>query len=220
MNIILDAGGVLFYIDAWRNTIYKRILKSEGYEVDKIDKAIEGLKAFDRTYFETDVIRTWEDEKAWLTSRAYFLAMAVDPCHPVLADKLFMLAFDSFQYKIYEETYEVLDALKQAGHQLYVLSNATASLDWAFDYLALRPYFEAVFISAYIGLEKPNPMIFREALNLIQDQAQNCLFVDDKLNHVEVAEKCGIKAMHLDRSAGMTLHDFKAFVDKMSLIKV
>ncbi|MBF4691981.1 HAD family hydrolase [Fusibacter ferrireducens] len=211
-TIIFDAGGVLFQIKAFRNSIVNRVLLSMGYDQTKIDIALERAKEIDNIYCnEADKIVSWSDEKEWLTQRYSKIVESIDPGNFELRDKLFLLAFDTFQYELYDETVDVLERLKMQ-YNLVVLSNATASLDWAFDLLDLRKYFSEVIISSYEKCAKPDPKLFEITLNKIKKQGHECLFIDDKVENVNTANELGILGFHLDRKHGATLRDFETML--------
>ncbi|MBN2899874.1 MAG: HAD-IA family hydrolase [Clostridia bacterium] len=212
-TIIFDAGGVLFYINEYRNTVMTRILKSLGYEEKLIQEALETGKAFDAHYYRIygDIV-TWQDEKKWLKLRSDVIANAVDVNNEDLADRLSVLAFDTFQYQLFEETEKVLERLQQ-DYKLCVLSNATASLDWAFDYLDIRKYFDEVIISAYEQCAKPDQKLYHIALDRLGKSSHQCLFIDDKLENVEAARDLGMRSFHLIRQEGETLEDFVSFIE-------
>ncbi len=218
MNVILDAGGVLFNIAEFRNTIIRRVLSSSGFNNEVIDVGLSELKCFDKGYFESNKISDWDSEKKWLLARIECIVSNIDPGNNVLRDKLYMLAFDSFQYHLYDETVKCLEKLKK-GHDLYILSNATATLDWAFDYLDIRRFFKGIVISSYVGYEKPDQRIYEHILNVIGMSSESCVFVDDRIENIDVAENCGIKSFHLDRKSGMTLYDFEVFVKEQDNVK-
>lgn len=213
-TIIFDAGGVLFYINEYRNPIIKRILLSLGYEEVLIDNAIKFVKEFDIKYFNDNKdICTWEDEKKWLEKRSSVVANKVDYGNLELADRLKYLSFDTFQYQLFDETIEVLNRLK-SKYKLCVLSNATASLDWAFDNLDIRSYFDEVIISSYEGYAKPNEKLYKIALDKIGKKSNQCVFIDDKIENIVSANKLGIESYHLDRSKNKTLLDFENYLSE------
>ncbi len=216
-TIIFDAGGVLFQIKEFRNSIVNRVLLSMKYDQTKIDLALEKAKEIDRLYCsEADKITSWSDEKEWLTRRYSKIVEIVDPGNFELRDKLFLLTFDTFQYELYDETIEVLERLKKQ-YNLVVLSNATASLDWSFDLLDLRKYFSEVVISSYERCIKPDLKLFEITLDRINKQGERCVFIDDKIENVNAATELGILGFHLDRKLGMTLSDFENALPHMAI---
>lgn len=208
-TIIFDAGGVLFYINEFRNSIVNRVLLSLGYEKNKISLALEKAKEID-SYYCSDIskITSWVDEKQWLLKRYKIITETVDPGNNELRDKLSFLAFDTFQYTLFDETIEVLERLKNQ-YNLIVLSNATASLDWAFDFMDIRKFFSEIVISSYEKCVKPNRKIYEITLNRINKTANECIFIDDKVENVEMANEIGILGFHLDRKNGMNLYSFE-----------
>ncbi|EJU9841360.1 HAD family hydrolase [Vibrio parahaemolyticus] len=126
----------------------------------------------------------------------------------LLAEQLFHVALDTHQYQLYSETVEVLERLREK-YRLFVLSNATATLDWAFDSLGLRQYFEQIMISSYVGSEKPNREIYVHALSSFALIPSSTMFIDDKIENVVAAQACGIQAYHLQRNKGESLSSFE-----------
>ena len=113
-TIIFDAGGVLIYINEKRNDVFERILQSSGYEKENIEKSISELNRIDKVYFENhNEIINWKDEKDWWEYRCSNLARLIDPISEDLKDKLFILGLDTFQYRLYDETIEILENFKR-----------------------------------------------------------------------------------------------------------
>lgn len=84
-------------------------------------------------------------------------------------------------------------------YKLGVISNAYPSMDWVFDNLNIRKYFDSITISAFVGECKPNENIYKIALNSLNVNAEECIFIDDKIINVETAEILGFRGIHLDR---------------------
>src|SRR5208337_750841 len=62
------------------------------------------------------------------------------------------------------ETPGYLASLKQQGYFLGVISNSVGTMEDQLKHEGLRDYFQAVFDSALVGVEKPHPEIFQLAL--------------------------------------------------------
>lgn len=206
-SIIFDAGGVLMFIKEFRSSIIKRVLLAKGFDITLIDRALVDLQTFDQEFFANSKIVDWSDEKQWLQERALRVSNFVSGDN-LLAEQLFHVALDTHQYELYSETVEVLERLREK-YRLFVLSNATATLDWAFDSLGIRQYFEQVMISSYVGSEKPNREIYVHALSSFSLNPSSTMFIDDKFENVVAAQACGIKAYHLQRDNGESLSSFE-----------
>ena len=207
-TIIFDAGGVLIYINEKRNDVFERILLSSGYKKENIEKSLLELRRLDGEYFENhNEIINWKDEKDWWEYRCSSLARLIDPTSEDLKDKLFILGLDTFQYRLYDETIEILENLKEK-YELAILSNATASLDWCFDALDIRKYFNEIVISSYEECSKPGEDIYLRILRKMNKNPEDCIFIDDKKENIDTAEKIGMKAYLLKREKGENLHTF------------
>lgn len=55
--------------------------------------------------------------------------------------------------------------------------------------------FEAIVLSCKVGFRKPDPKIYKIVLKKLKLPANNCLFVDDKLENVKAARKLGMKGI-------------------------
>lgn len=209
-SIIFDAGGVLIFIKEFRSSIIKRTLQSKGYDITLIDRALADVQIFDQEYFTKSKIVDWNEEKQWLQERSIRISNFVNGDN-LLAEQLFHVALDTHQYQLYSDTLEVLKQLRKK-YRLFVLSNATATLDWAFDSLGIRQYFEQVMISSYVGLEKPDLQIYVHALSSFSLHPSSTMFIDDNVENVVAAKACGMQAFHLQRDKGDSLSSFQEFL--------
>ncbi|MEV4693453.1 HAD family hydrolase [Micromonospora echinospora] len=76
-------------------------------------------------------------------------------------------------------TLEVLDALRERGHRLALISNATSETAeaWAAGPLARR--FDVAVFSCAVGLAKPDPAIYRTATERLGVAPAECVYVGD-----------------------------------------
>nr|WP_273990345.1 HAD-IA family hydrolase [Vibrio parahaemolyticus] len=195
------------FIKEFRSLIIKRVLLAKGYDIALIDRALSDLQIFDQQFFAKYKIVDWSDEKQWLQERSIRISNFVNGDN-LLAEQLFHIALDTHQYQLYSETLEVLERLREK-YRLFVLSNATATLDWAFDSLGIRQYFDKIMISSYVGSEKPNRETYVHALSSFALNPSSTMFIDDKIENVVAAQACGIQAYHLQRNKGESLSSFE-----------
>jgi HAD superfamily hydrolase (TIGR01509 family) len=95
-------------------------------------------------------------------------------------------------------TAEALDRLRAAGLRLGVVSNSDGRVEEALTAAGIRDRFELVLDSALVGVEKPDPAIFRAALTALGVAPEEALYVGD-LYDVDVvgARAAGMEAMLL-----------------------
>jgi putative hydrolase of the HAD superfamily len=101
---------------------------------------------------------------------------------------------------------EVVPALKRlraAGLKTAVVSNANGTVCDHFERLGLAAYFDQILDSRVEGVEKPNPMIFRRALERLRADPERSVHLGD-LYYVDVvgARAAGVNAVLLD-AAGL-----------------
>ena len=89
--------------------------------------------------------------------------------------------------------------LGEAGYRLVVVSNADGTVEAGLEACGLRDAFEAVIDSHVVGYEKPDPRIFRHALDVAGAAPETTLHVGD-IYHVDVlgAREAGLHALLLD----------------------
>ena len=96
-------------------------------------------------------------------------------------------------------TVEILHKLKNKNYRLIALTNWSAE---TFP-VAIRKYkflelFEGIVVSGEIKMLKPFKEIYNYTLNKYNLVPKQCVFIDDRLNNVEGAIKCGIKGIQFE----------------------
>jgi len=116
---------------------------------------------------------------------------------------------DTF-YSIYVDVFainppvlEIMKKLKK-NYRLLLLSN-TDVMRFAF----IRKKFPEIMIfdeyilSFEVGLMKPDPQIYREALKRAKAEVEECVFIDDMKENVEAASKLGINGILMEPKANL-----------------
>jgi putative hydrolase of the HAD superfamily len=98
----------------------------------------------------------------------------------------------------------LIDSLRQAGYKLGLLSNDAVTLEHKLRHeFAIYDHFDAVIISAYIGVMKPDPAAYQAIAQALNVDLQESVFIDDNPDNIEGARKVGMQAIHY--RAGMDL---------------
>jgi putative hydrolase of the HAD superfamily len=97
-----------------------------------------------------------------------------------------------------QDTREALQRLRAAGFRLGVVSNSEGRVCEALEAAGLRQYFDAVVDSGQVGIEKPDPRIFRIALAELGVEPEEAIYVGD-LYDIDVlgARAAGIEGVLL-----------------------
>jgi HAD superfamily hydrolase (TIGR01509 family) len=115
---------------------------------------------------------------------------------------------------------EALEILKNNNFQLAVVSNSNGSVEEILNSLGLGHYFDRIFDSHVVGIEKPDPGFFRHALDMLNAVPDTTLHIGD-MYHVDVlgAWNAGIEAVLLDPFDDWGEYDCIRFPDLISVTK-
>lgn len=81
--------------------------------------------------------------------------------------------------------------LRQAGHEVFLLSNAPALLDYQLRQTAWASVFTGWIVSGVVGVSKPDEGIYRALERLVSRSDVEFAFIDDRPNNVEGAVAAG-----------------------------
>ncbi len=100
-----------------------------------------------------------------------------------------------------EDNLSVLKKLaQQQKYTLATINNESLMLNqYRIEKFRLAQYFSAFFSSCFVGIMKPDGLIFQRALWITQRKGEACLFVDDREENVKAASACGMRAIHLQQ---------------------
>lgn len=99
-----------------------------------------------------------------------------------------------------ESMVAAIRAVRAGGIKTGLISNSWSTAHYDRDLLS--ELFDAVVISAEVGLHKPQPEIYRLAAEEIGEPPDSCVFVDDLRENCEGAEAVGMTAiLHRDPDA-------------------
>jgi putative hydrolase of the HAD superfamily len=74
-------------------------------------------------------------------------------------------------------------------------NEARETNEFRFAHFGLRRYFKVAFSSCYVGLRKPEPAIYRRALDILGCKPERVLFIDDREENVDGGLAAGMKAI-------------------------
>jgi len=116
-----------------------------------------------------------------------------------------LLELDIRSWTVYREAvWEIAAAFRARGGKLAVLSNGvTEILERVRAQRHLDRTFDAVVVSCEVGCMKPDPAIFQIVLEKLGVEAEDSLFVDDRVVNVAGAEAVGMHALHFVGDASL-----------------
>ena len=91
---------------------------------------------------------------------------------------------------------EIIRSLRQQEKVIAILSDQTDWLDRLDARYHFFQYFDAVFNSFHLGKTKRDPTIFTDTVQALKVNADETLFVDDNIGHIDRATAAGLQTHH------------------------
>ena len=197
-TVLFDAGGVLLDLDY---AFLKRLL--EARHVATTVAELSASEAIARTTIDRRVRGGGRTSEAW---RDYFRVLLTRVGAPPERTEEIIDTLDEAHQRVGLWTVAIDGAvaavrtLKNSGHRLGVVSNAEGRVERDLEGAGYAGLFETVVDSHVVGVEKPDPEIFRIALERLGVGPETAVFVGD-VPSVDVvgARSAGMTAVLLDR---------------------
>src|SRR5579862_6209795 len=182
--IFWDVGGVLL-TNAWDHT--ERAETLEHFHIDE--------KEF-RDRHEM-VVSSFERGK--ITLDEYIDRTVFDLQRPFTRDNFrdYMLSL----CRPFPEALAFAQALSDSGkYFMGTINNESRELNnYRIEKFGLRKMFRVFVSSCFVGLQKPDPYIYRLALEITQIPSEECCFIDDRATNLEPARKLGMHTIEMQQ---------------------
>ena len=112
--------------------------------------------------------------------------------------------------------HELVDFIRslKPKYRIGIISNAWRQLAELLDGLGIRDAFDVVVGSGDVGVMKPDPRIYRLALEGLGVQPGEAVFVDDFIENIKGARALGMHAIHFLNPA-QTMGDLRALLENL-----
>lgn len=210
-GLFLDAGNTLVTMDF---EYLGRLAGGHGlyYSADVLERAEAAARAAVDRWLARGARRSTESEK---TLRVYVEAILTEAAArdgresppEDLAERTAALSAELARAEVWDRLWtrvapgvaESLAALKERGLRLAVVSNADGTVEAKLARAGLAGLFDLVLDSAVVGIEKPDPAIWRLGLEALALSPATCIHLGD-LNSVDVkgARRAGLHAVLID----------------------
>ena len=118
-----------------------------------------------------------------------------------IAARILALDTDPSMYRLYDDTIGALEALREQGFVMAVISNHEWELPALIQELGIAHYFKTIVTSARAGYRKPHPAIYRQTLAALGVPPAQAVMVGDEYEaDVAGAGRLGIRAIYVDRA--------------------
>jgi epoxide hydrolase-like predicted phosphatase len=180
--IIFDIGGVLI-----------------SPEIEKIDEKIAGYIGMDFIKYK----KSMEKYKSDLSKGKISLAQAYSKLLPELGisnidpEKIIEKHLNLYSETIKNLNRDIIKLIEKLKKKYLItcIVNAESDVILLAKKRGLYDFFDKIYISAKLGMKKPDPEIYLAVLNDLQLQPQEAVFIDDKKENVEGALTLGIPSI-------------------------
>jgi HAD superfamily hydrolase (TIGR01509 family) len=205
-GVLIDFGGTLAHLDKQQNRNYVNDLLStvgrNGYQrgVDQVDSALSASLGGSTKGEFASIAEFWKD---------FLRNLRIDGTSAQCIRELEEVRshYSGTLFKLYDGASKVLSTLQEQYH-LALVSNCAIGTGDVIDALGIADYFEALILSYEVGSRKPERRIYLEALQRLELEPHECIFVADEVSDLEGAREVGFRTM-LVRQGSLTLHEAK-----------
>jgi putative hydrolase of the HAD superfamily len=201
--VLLDALGTLVKLEAPVPRLRKELRRCLGLSVseDEAQRAIAAEMVYYRAHLNEGRDEPSLGELRRRCAEVLWRELASDErAEPSDLDAVVDALMSSLSFSAFEDAPGALNALRELGLVLIVVSNWDASLPDVLDRVGLAHLLDGVVTSAQVGTRKPEPAIFERALTVASASAEEAVHVGDSpTEDVEGARAAGIEAVLLAR---------------------
>jgi FMN phosphatase YigB (HAD superfamily) len=190
--VLFDWRGTLVVTMSWSAWV-ERALQQTGR--DRSPDAVAPINvALAAAMEHPDVQRAWDrvDESADVHRETYARLFRVAGLDDDLGDALYAIESDPAYNPVADDVPETLTALNTAGLRVGIVSDIHVDLRPAFADAGLADLVDSFVLSFEYGVQKPNPQIFRVALERLAVEPADSLMVGDRASHDGAAVELGI----------------------------
>ena len=182
-NILFDLGGVLYHID------YQITIKA----FEKL-----GIKDFHKHFCQQQQNNLFDRLETGKISDNDFIK-EIKVLLPNCTREEIINAWNALLIGMPQENIQLLKDLSNK-YRIFLLSNTNLIhinqinklLHKDYNLKSLEPLFNKIYLSHQIGMRKPNSETFEWVLRDAEILAQETLFIEDSIHHIESANKLGI----------------------------
>lgn len=199
-NIVFDLGGVLVNWDPLH--LYRKIFETEDHAVAFLEKVC--------TY-------DWnlEQDRGRTLRAATDLKIKEFPEYESEIRAYYDRWTEMFDGTI-PENVQVLEFYRQhPAYRIYALTNwSRETFSIALKLFPFFGHFDGVVVSGEEGVIKPDPVIYRTLLNRFGLKAEECVFIDDRLENVEGARSLNFHGIHYQHSSISLVQELDRLVER------
>ncbi|MGH2724393.1 MAG: HAD family hydrolase [Actinomycetota bacterium] len=206
--VFFDAGETLLYPHPSFAEVFTEVLREEGHRVEPA-RVQEVVSAYSQRF--TDAVTKGEG-RLWSTSSdrsremwraiydTFLTEVGIPDDHDRLFEALYARFTDMATYRLHPDALPTLERLAKTHVTLGLISNFEEWLERLLEALEVGHFFTVTVISGVEGVEKPDPQIFRIALERARVEPGESVYVGDHpFFDVAAAREAGMLPVLIDR---------------------
>ena len=201
--VIFDLDGTLIDNNEFHLKTWKQYLEKEGIDIS------------DENYNAHINGRTNKDAIEYIYGRKMSDAETLD--YTLEKETLYREIYKPF-IKPVEGLIPFLEILDKMNIQIgMATSGIQVNIDFMFEHIPIKKYFNVIVNSSHIKNGKPHPEIYLKAASLLNISPANCLVFEDAAVGITSAKSAGMSVVAIDttqphdelKEADMIIHDFR-----------
>jgi putative hydrolase of the HAD superfamily len=206
--VFFDAGETLLYPHPSFAELFAEVLREHGHRIDPavVQEVVSASSGRFNDMLRSEEARLWStspdrSRAMWDTIYRSFLAdVGIAGGHDRLVGALYTRFTDLASYRLHPDAVPTLERLRNTELTLGLISNFEEWLERLLEALEVDHFFDVIVISGIEGVEKPDPGIFRIALERAEVDAERSVYVgDNPVFDVEAAREVGMVPVLIDR---------------------
>ena len=206
--VFFDAGGTLLDPHPSFAELFATTCRAQGYDVTKsqVDDVQDRLAPhLTELVDEADLphapsLSPEASYAFWtFTYRRFLDELGIED--EAVTEKLYETFSSTESYRLYDDVKPALDAVEDAGYRIGLISNFDSWLETMLIEMEVGHVFDPSVISGQVGVEKPDPEIYRIAVERASVPPGRAVHVGDSpRTDMEPAAVVGIKPILIDRA--------------------
>lgn len=219
-GIFFDLGWTLIYpAGSWLFSDFARryfpTQKLEALPKERVDTAM--AKAMD--YLNNNHLVLSIDREYDQFIRYYSMLARALPELGLTGEVIQMVARDKVynteNYKLYPDVVSTLESLCEK-YKLGIISDTWPSIEPVLEVLGLRKFFSCTTYSFNLGIYKPHPKMYSDAIKKMGLPPEETIFIDDSVENLLAAEKMGVTPVLIQAKPDFDTSGDMACIKKIS----